>query len=84
MMSFAEFSLGKVTKIIELHNIVASPRAGAPWRNKLNDFKSQAMIGDQFIYYCSDASEWNQGMGSEGYAIVRNEQIVATIILMMN
>jgi len=52
--------------------------------SRIREFSRQIAAEDLVYYYCSVASEWDAGMGSEGYIVVRDGEIVASLVWRMN
>ncbi len=52
--------------------------------HRLAEFRRQLQPTDVFYYYDSDPEEWDRGMGSAGYAIVRDGELFDTLVMRMN
>jgi hypothetical protein len=82
-MSIDDFSKGM--RLTRLHLDACfdglSPDRLDPW---LQEIRGQVQQNDEVYHYSSEPSFWELGMGSEGYVIVRNGQIVASIVKRMN
>ena len=48
------------------------------------EFERSWRPGDSVWHYDSAEEDWARGMGSEGYIIVRDGQIVDTLVMKMN
>ncbi len=84
MMSFAAFCVGTHLRAISLDEIVEFPDWTEEAKSKVRAFKQQALPTDVVYHYCSEQSEWDKLMGSEGYIIVRDGVIVADLVRRMN
>jgi hypothetical protein len=80
MMSLAEFSVGMKLREINLRE-VAEPARYAEW---IQELQQQALPTDTIYHYCSEPEQWNLGMGSEGYIIVGDGQIIESVVCRMN
>jgi hypothetical protein len=40
--------------------------------------------GDKIIWYDSTAADWAMGLGSQGYALIRGEYLVESVVVRMN
>ncbi len=47
-------------------------------------FEPQVQPTDVIYYYCSEQAKWDEGMGSEGFLLVRDEEIADAVVLCMN
>ena len=83
-MDLATFSKGTQLTQIGLDDIQEGERYTPEAKQRLRDFKSQALQGDIVYHFRSEPEEWERGMGSEGYIVVRNEQVIAEFVLRMN
>jgi hypothetical protein len=84
MMSLAAFSVGTHLRVVSLDVIVESPNWTEDAKARIRAFKQQAQPTDVIYHYCSEQSEWEKGMGSEGWIIVRNGEIVDSLVRRMN
>ena len=82
-MSIDDFSKGMRLERIYLDSAIdgSSPDRSDPW---LQHIKGKVQQNDEVYHYCSVPSYWELGMGSEGYVVVRDGQIVASIVQRMN
>jgi hypothetical protein len=51
---------------------------------RLAEFRRSLLPGDELYHYDSDPPEWDRGMGSEGYAILRDGELLDTLVVRMN
>lgn len=54
------------------------------FRQQFNEMQSVAMEGDVLYWYTSSRKDWQNGMGSEGYVLVRGNEIIGDLVLRMN
>jgi hypothetical protein len=50
----------------------------------LAEFRAQLLPGDELYHYDSHQEEWERLMGSEGYVIVRDGELIDTLVMKMN
>jgi hypothetical protein len=50
----------------------------------LSGLKAKYAVGDDVFYYCSEREAWDVGMGSEGYILVRDNEIIDNLVVRMN
>jgi hypothetical protein len=50
----------------------------------LAEFRGRLLPGDELYHYASESDEWDRGMGSEGYAILRDGELLDTLVVGMN
>jgi hypothetical protein len=84
MMSFADFCVGMRLREVTLEEIAKSSERPETLQYLQQHFKQQTRPGDVIYHYCSEPSMWDLGMGSEGYIVVRDGQIVDSLVLRMN
>ena len=83
-MNIGDFSAGMRLEQIDLDTLLASSDISDKRRNRLSDLKSKCASGDRVLYYCSNREEWDAGMGSEGYVLVRDNEIIDNLVVRMN
>lgn len=83
-MNIRDFAINKLLEHVDLDTMLMSTEISEKRRQRLTELKRQWKLGDSVLYYCSDQEEWDAGMGSEGYALVRNEEVIDTLVLKMN
>ncbi len=79
-----EFSKGKRFEQVDLDALIASTHISEKRRGRLMELGCKREPGDRVLYYCSERKEWDAGMGSEGYALVRNGEVIDELVLKMN
>lgn len=83
-MKLDDFSVGMRLEKVDLDALIASSDISDKRRGRLMDLKSKWASGDTVLYYCSVREEWDAGMGSEGYVLVRNGDVIEGLVLRMN
>ncbi len=83
-MKLDAFSAGMRLEEVDLDALIASSDISEKRRGRLRGLKSKWASGDRVLYYCSERKEWDAGMGSEGYALVRNDEVIDGLVLRMN
>ncbi len=82
MMKLADFKVGKTLhpvswELLDKKYRNSSERFLATYR----EFKQRALPTDELFHYDSEQSEWERGFGSEGYALVRDGELVDTLVI---
>lgn len=84
-MNWTDFSVGKTIRRVGPTDL---PKPGARSSQRfietLAEFQRKLLPGDELYHYRSLKEEWDKGMGSEGYAIVRDGEVIADMMLKMN
>lgn len=83
-MDLATFSKRMTLTPVLLDDIQAKPEYKESAQQWYRDFKSQYLPGDLLFHYDSCREDWDRMMGNSGYILVRNGQIVDSLVLMMN
>lgn len=83
-MNIDEFSGGMQLKSVDLDAILSSNDICDKLRVRLTELKMKCASGDEVLYCCSEREEWDAGMGSEGYVLVRDNEIIDYLVLRMN
>lgn len=83
-MKLNDFSAGMRLEDVDLDAQLTSSEISDWLRVRLTDLKRKCVSGDRVLYYCSERKEWDAGMGSEGYALVRNDEVIDGVLLRMN
>ncbi len=83
-MNINDFSAGKRLKRVEIDTLLEGCEISDKLRLRLSDLKKKYTSEDAILYYCSERHEWDAGMGSEGYILVRDNEIVDGLVLRMN
>lgn len=84
-MRLADFRAGKTLQVVGASDLPAdNGRWVAAFREALAEFREMLQPGDELYYYCSNQEEWDMGFGSEGYAIVRDGELLDTLLMRMN
>jgi hypothetical protein len=85
MMRLADFSVGKSLKEVNPSDLpTESSRSAAAFREALAEFRRMLQHDDVLYFYDSDPEEWDRGFGSTGYAIVRDGELLETLVVQMN
>lgn len=50
---------------------------------RLLRLKAESRVGDRLIYYCADRESFDTGLGSEGYVLVRDDEVIGSVIRRM-
>ena len=48
------------------------------------EFKDKYQESDEIYFYVSDKTSWERLSGSQGYVLIRNDQVIAMIVTMTN
>lgn len=83
-MKLDDFSVAMRLEEVDLDGLIAGSDISEKRRDRLRNLKSKLESGDRVLYYCSERKEWDAGMGSEGYALVRNDEVIDSLVLRMN
>ena len=83
-MNLTEFSLGMKITHVDIKSVMVNPELTSTFRIWLKEFMDRMLLGDSLYYYCSEPEHWENGMGSEGYLIVRNDVIIDNLLWRMN
>lgn len=83
-MNIDDFLVGKQFEQIDLDRLPASNDFSENFRSRLSDLKSNCAPGDKVFYYCSNREDWDALMGSEGYLLVRNDEVIDEVVRRMN
>ena len=83
-MSFADFCVDMPVREVTLEEI-GETLNNSEWSQMLQqEFAQKAQPADAIYYYCSPPEQWDVSMGSEGYVLVRDGQIIHSVVLRMN
>ncbi len=67
--------------IATYHDMKSIPRLPFGYINRAwEGFKSEVRAGDLIYYFISDEQSWQALCGTEGYALIRNAEVVAMIV----
>ena len=83
-MTLAEFGVRMDLRIASLDELREEPSWPERTKQYVQSFKEQVLPSDEIYHYCSHKSEWEKLMGSEGYLLVRDGEIVADLVRCMN
>lgn len=83
-MKVSDFSKGKQLKKIAIETLLENNEFSSKVKTRLSEIRSLYKPGDFALHYCSERQEWDAGMGSEGYAVVRGDEIIYNLVLKMN
>jgi hypothetical protein len=83
-MNFTEFSVGTKVSLVDPAVILELPSYCDRFKMKMKQFKEQIRPSDLIYYYCSEQAQWDAMMGSEGYALVRDGEVIDELLLKMN
>ena len=84
-MKWADFISGKSIHSVSLAELPkVSVRSSKDFVEYLNEFKSKIQPGDELFHYDSHQSAWNEGMGGEGYVVVRDGELFDQLVIKMN
>jgi hypothetical protein len=84
MMSLEAFRQGKRLQVVSVGSDVQTLGGTEKHEAIHREFRQQARPTDVIYYYCSERPEWDMLMGSEGYLLVRDGEIVDSIVRRMN
>jgi hypothetical protein len=84
-MRWADFSKHMTVRRVRPVDLpVATPKSSPRFVESLAEFVGCLQPGDELYHYDSDPDMWDQGMGSEGYAILRDGELFDHLVLRMN
>jgi hypothetical protein len=84
-MRWADFCVGMTVRLVSPNDLpVPRPRSSTQFVEVLAKFRADLRTSDQLYHFDSNRAEWDRGMGSEGYAIVRDGELLDTLVVMMN
>jgi hypothetical protein len=63
---------------------VPSARSSPHFVARLAEFRGRLLPGDELYYYNSYPEDWDRLLGSEGYAIVRDGEVLDTLVTKLN
>lgn len=85
MIKFANFQAGQSIRRVSRELVGKECRNSAEkFLETVREFMRLSLPTDEVFHYDSVQSEWEQGFGSEGYAIVRDGELVDTLVVKMN
>lgn len=85
VMRWADFRSRMTVRLVSLTDLPAPTERSSPrFVAALAEFRGRMIPGDELYHYESDLEEWNRGMGSEGYAILRDGELLDTLVVRMN
>jgi hypothetical protein len=84
MMSFAEFCVEKSVQVVGVNGVVDVVGETVSYESIRQRFEQQVQPTDLIYYYCSEPALWDMLMGSEGFLLVRDGEIVDSAVLRMN
>ena len=84
MMPKAEFSLQHKCTLVSIDDVGASPTSSWGYKECVAEYQQAYREGDEVYSYDSFDEWWDQGMGSEGYMLLRNSIIVEQLVRKMN
>ena len=85
VMRLADFCARKTLREVGPSDLPAeSGRSADVFREVLAEFRRRLQPGDVLYFYDSDPEEWDMGLGSAGYAIVRDGELLDTLVVRMN
>ena len=82
-MNIDDFLVGQRFETVDLNVLIDSDTISDSRRNRLIGLKNQWVPGDDVFYYCSEKELWDALMGSEGYILVRERQVIDNVVLKM-
>jgi len=83
-MKIEDFQVGMQFTKVEIDTLISSSGVSDKLRIRLADMKNKWTVDHEVLYYISEQEAWDAGMGSEGYILVRNNEIVDSLVLRMN
>ena len=83
-MNIDDFAVGMQFKRIDIEMLISSGNMSNKLRARLVDLKKKSTVDDVILYYMSEQQAWDAGMGSEGYVLLRNNEIIDSLVLRMN
>lgn len=85
VMRWADFRICKTVRLVGLCDLpVPTARTSPRFIEVLAEFRGRLLPGDELYHYNSDREEWDRGMGSEGYALLRDGELLDTLVVRMN
>lgn len=84
MTSFADFCAMMPVQVVGVSGVVdmLGETVSHEWIRQR--FEQQVQPTDVVYYYCSEQAEWERMMGSEGYLLVRDGEIIDSFTHRMN
>jgi hypothetical protein len=84
MMSFAEFWAMMPVQVVGMNGVIdmLGETVSHEWIRQR--FEQQVQPNDAIYYYCSEQAQWDMMMGSEGYLLVRDGEIIGSFTHRMN
>ena len=84
MMSFADFCAMMPVQAVGANGVVDMLGEAVSHERIQRWFKQQVQPTDVIYYYFSEPAEWERMMGSEGYLLVRDGEIIDSFTQRMN
>jgi hypothetical protein len=85
VMKLADFRAGKHLLLASVDELPTGSEMSHPqFLESIRSFKEHILATDTIYFYDSHPSEWDQGHGSTGYALVRDGELFDTLVLRMN
>jgi len=84
MMSFADFCAMIPVQLVGADGIVDMIGEMVSYERIRQRFGQLVQPADEIYYYCSEPAAWDKMMGSEGYLLVRDGEIIHDITRRMN
>jgi hypothetical protein len=85
VMRWADFRADMTVRRISPTDL---PTPTADWSPRfvdaLTEFRGRLQSGDELYHYNSVQADWDRLMGSEGYAILRDGELLDTLVLRVN
>lgn len=83
-MDFQDFlknTPSRPAEIEEIQALIDDEENIEGFRAEARQFMQKLAPGDRLYFHTSSQEAWQSGMGSEGYALVRNGEIIAGLTL---
>lgn len=84
-MRWNDFRARKTVRRVSLAELPGANESSSPrFIEMLAEFQVQLRPGDELYHYDSDQEEWDRGFGSEGFALLRDGELLDTLVIRMN
>jgi hypothetical protein len=85
VMKWVAFSANKRLRVVSPSELpLGSPRSAQTFLVALEEFRQKVLPTDTVYHFDSEQTEWEKGFGSEGYAIVRDGELLDALVVKMN
>lgn len=79
-----EFVGGAIREVTLAEFQEALANSHASFQAKKDEFLAERQATDQIYFYSTNPESWRKTMGLEGYLLVRQNQIIASLLTKMN